>query len=169
MNTLKTIIGFLISLLRKYTPLKLGRDSIEGIYNYLLINETVSTSGQPTEDQFKIIKDSGYHLVINLAPHNAENSLDNQSTILKELGLNYKHIPVDFKQPTDQDFQEFVLSMKQSSIEKTWVHCAANMRVSAFIFKYRCEILKEDMSVARLDLEKIWLPIGVWKTFITRR
>ena len=166
LNTIKTIIGFLISLLRKYTPLKLSKDTLEGIYNFLPISDTITTSGQPTETQFRVIKNAGFQSVINLAPHDAENSLANESSLLNELGLKYIHIPVDFKKPTDKDFKEFVQSMEHSSTEKTWVHCAANMRVSAFMFRYRVDILREDKAKARSDLEKIWKPIGVWGRFI---
>ena len=167
-NTFKTLIGFLVTMIRKYTPLKLSKDTLEGIYNYHYISDTITTSGQPTEEQFELIKDAGYQSVINLAPHNVENSLADENALLNELGLEYIHIPVDFKNPTNEDFQEFVVSMKYSSTEMTWVHCAANMRVSAFMYRYRCEVLREDIAVAKLDLENIWKPFGVWKEFVSK-
>lgn len=167
-NTFKTIIGFLVTMIRKYTPLKLSKDTLEGIYNYHYINDTITTSGQPTEEQFKLIKDAGYQSVINLAPHNSENSLTDESELLNELGLEYIHIPVDFKNPTNEDFREFVESMTHSPTEMTWIHCAANMRVSAFIYRYRCEVLRENAAIAKLDLEKIWKPFGVWKEFVSK-
>ena len=70
--TLKTTIGFLASILGKYTPLSFEKNSLKGIYNYLRISENLTTSGQPSENQFALIKDAGYNTVINLAPHNAE-------------------------------------------------------------------------------------------------
>jgi len=167
-NTLKTVIGFFVTMIRKYTPLKLSKNSLEGIYNYHIINETTATSGQPTAEQFSLIRDAGYKLIINLAPHNAENSLPDEALLLSQLGMKYDHIPVDFKNPTREDFQKFVTSMQNSPSEKTWVHCAANMRVSAFMYKYRCEILNENAVKAKVDLEKIWEPFGAWKNFISK-
>jgi protein tyrosine phosphatase (PTP) superfamily phosphohydrolase (DUF442 family) len=167
-NTLKTIVGFLGTLLSKYTSLELSKDTLEGIYNYHVITPTLTTSGQPSEKQFDLIKKSGYNLVINLAPNNAENSLENEALLLKQLGLPYIHIPVDFKNPTNKDFEKFVTSMSESESEKTWVHCAANMRASAFIYKFRLEFLNHDAPQAEADLAKIWEPFGVWKKFIKK-
>lgn len=76
------------------------------------------------------------------------------------------HIPVDFSKPTEQNFTDFVSSMQAASAQKTWVHCAANMRVSAFIYRYRCDVLGENKSTAKQALKQIWEPVGVWKTFI---
>ncbi|MDC0948693.1 phosphatase, partial [Gammaproteobacteria bacterium] len=47
-------------MITKHTPFDLSRNTLEGIYNYLIISETIATSGQPTEEQFSLIKDEGY-------------------------------------------------------------------------------------------------------------
>lgn len=166
LNTYKTTFGFLKSLIGKYTPLEFRAESLTDIYNYLPINENLYTSGQPTEKQFELIKSSGFENVINLAPHNAENSLKDEKATLKELGISYIHIPVDFKNPTEEDFEIFQKALSDLSGKKVWVHCAANMRVSAFIYRYRQSVLGEPKDVARKDLSQIWEPYGVWKKFI---
>ena len=168
-NTVKTVFGYGVSLLAKHTPLKFSKDNIEGIYNYLPITDGLSTSGQPTEQQFEKIKEAGFKTVINLAPHQAENALANEAEVLRALDLNYIHIPVDFKMPTDADFAAFVSAIQPllAKKRKVWVHCAANMRVSAFIYRYRCEILGESRGMAEADLHKIWQPVGVWRGFIS--
>jgi uncharacterized protein (TIGR01244 family) len=166
-RTLKTVVGFLASMARKYMPLSPGKHTLEGIFNYHLVNGSVATSGQPTEAQFSVIRAAGYELIINLAPHNAENSLPDEARLLQQLGLDYVHIPVDFKNPTTDDFNAFVAAMQDAPVGRIWVHCAANMRVSAFMYKYRRDILHEDPAVARTDLEKIWEPFGVWKKFLS--
>ena len=38
-----------------------------------------------------------------------------------------------------------------------WVHCAANARVAAFMYRYRATVLGEQKDVIRKDLEAIWL------------
>jgi len=166
LNTVKTMLGFFKSLLGKYTPLEFKANSLQDIYNYLEISDLISTSGQPTAMQFSLIGSSGFKNVINLAPHDAENSLKNEAGVLSELGLSYTHIPVDFKNPTEENFQSFINHMKGINGQAVWVHCAANMRVSAFIYRYRCAVLGEQASSARKDLAKIWEPFGVWKDFI---
>ncbi len=166
-TTLKTIFGYLASFGRKLGPLDLSRTEIEKIYNYLRISDDIVTSGQPTEQQFDAIKAAGFKFVINLAPHSAENALPNEEATLKALGMTYIHIPVDFKAPTDADFELFTNQMKRLEGQPVWVHCAANMRVSAFIYRYRTACLGENVEAARQDLHAIWEPFGVWKEFVS--
>lgn len=168
LSTLKTIYGFLLTMLEKYTPVKTSKCSITGIYNYLPINGLVTTSGQPTEEQFELIRDQGFKTVINLAPHDAENALRDEAATLQSLGLEYIHIPVNFSRPSERKFAMFIEAMQGYQGKHTWVHCAANMRVSAFIYRYRLTILNQDKSVAKRDLHKIWKPYGVWKEFINK-
>ncbi len=82
--------------------------------------------------------------------------------------MAYIHIPVDFKNPSEKDFDRFSDLLGGLNWDDTWIHCAANMRVSAFIYRYRCEVLNEDREEAKKDLKKIWEPIGVWKKFISK-
>ncbi|WP_211315727.1 protein tyrosine phosphatase family protein [Isoalcanivorax indicus] len=146
----------------------LRRDSVEGIYNYLPLGPDLLTSGQPTEAQLARLRDSGVRRVINLAPVTADNALADEAGTVATLGMEYTHIPVDFKAPTEADFQRFCEAMAAREGEKTLVHCAANMRVSAFIYRYRCEVLGEVPARAQRDLHRIWHPQGVWRDFVRR-
>ncbi len=169
-STFRTMLGFLRSLVGRRLGLRAGREGIEGIYNYLPIEGLFVTSGQPDERQLVHIRDAGFDTVINLAPTSVlENSVVEEAEILDELGLKYVHIPVDFKDPTEDDFARFVREVSGVAPDRLWVHCAANMRVSAFTYRYRREVLKEDEAVARAGLEKIWEPLGVWKDFVQGR
>lgn len=166
-NTIKTTLGFLKTLIERYAPVEFGSASLDDIFNYLPINDRISTSGQPTEKQFELVKSHGFENVINLAPGGGENSLKDEAGTLSNLGINYVHIPVDFARPGDDDFEKFKNEMQRLSEEKVWVHCAANMRVSAFIYRYRCTVLEEQPDEAKKALSKIWEPLGVWKRFIS--
>jgi uncharacterized protein (TIGR01244 family) len=168
-NTLKTTMGFISTLITRYTPFDLSRSSLEGIFNFLPIDDRIATSGQPTEDQFRFVRDAGYRHVINLAPHSAENALPDEAATLRVLGLDYTHIPVDFKNPTDEDFERFCTEMERLGDAPVLVHCAANMRVSAFLYRYRRDVLGQDPDLLEQDLHRIWEPFGVWKEFVARR
>ena len=75
-SVIKTVWGFLLTVVEKYTELKLKCDSINETFNYLQIHENLATSGQPTKKQFSLIAEAGYRVVINLAPASVlENSL----------------------------------------------------------------------------------------------
>lgn len=164
--TIKTSIRFLATLISRYTPIDLSSNSVEGIFNFAEIRDGLLTSGQPTEAQFALLRKTGLRRVINLAPHDAENALPDEAKTLAELDMDYTHIPVDFRAPTDADFHAFCDAMKAVGGEPVLVHCAANMRVSAFVYRYRRDILREDAALARMDMEKIWQPFGVWKEFV---
>jgi len=43
--------------------------------------------------------------------------------------MTYIHIPVDFQNPTDQDFDQFCAVMEQLKDVPVHVHCIANYRV----------------------------------------
>jgi hypothetical protein len=40
------------------------------------------------------------------------------------------------------------------------------MRVAAFVYKYRREVLGDDSEAALSDMRRIWEPVGVWKAFV---
>jgi protein tyrosine phosphatase (PTP) superfamily phosphohydrolase (DUF442 family) len=166
-NTFRTLLGALRSALARALPFLTRSENLNDIFNFLQIENVYATSGQPGESQFGLIKKAGYKTVVNLAPISVlENSVVDEEQILKRLGLEYIHIPVDFMNPTEEDFQRFVASIENR--KDVWVHCAANMRVSAFTYRYRTQLLDEDDAMAKADLQKIWEPFGVWSEFISR-
>lgn len=121
-STFKTMLGFFRSLVGKYTPLEFRSESLEDIYNHLKISKFISTSGQPTEKHFSLVKVYNFENVINLAPENTENSIENETEVLSKLGMNYFHIPVDFSNPTEEKIGEFVSCMQGLHEQKVWVH-----------------------------------------------
>lgn len=167
LNTIKTSIGFLGSIIWKYLPLKSKDSTVDGIFNYLNYSDVLSSSGQPTKEQFSVIRNAGYSVVINLAPYDLiENYLKDEELIVTKLEMRYVHIPVNIFKPTKENFEKFVKEIQKSDGEKIWVHCAANMRASAFVFKYRCSVLKESKEDAIWPLREIWEPVGAWKRFL---
>ena len=166
LSTFKTTLKYLGTLTRKLHPTWLHSKSLSSIYNYLPYWDGVCTSGQPTEAQLKLISENGYGTVINLAPHNAENALQDEASCLQALNVKYHHIPVNFASPSEESFQQFCQLMREKQNEKLWVHCAANMRVSAFMYRYRVQVLGCESSLAKEEMDKIWQPFGVWKSFV---
>ena len=80
--------------------------------------------------------------------------------------VKYIHIPVNFNNPVKDDFSLFIKKLNENKDKKIWIHCAANMRVSAFVYKYRRDVLGlEDKQVIK-DMELIWSPNRAWNTFI---
>ena len=137
------------------------------ITNYVKISDHLSTSGQIAYDQIEAIKEAGFEVVINLAPARDDaNGLE--GFLVVEQGMSYVHIPVSWREPSQRDLQLFFDVMKANADRKVFVHCFANMLVSAFVYLYRT--LHQDLTheQARADLEKIWKPeeLAQWDAFI---
>ncbi|ARV62875.1 phosphatase [Nostocales cyanobacterium HT-58-2] len=141
---------------------------MEDIYNYLKISDFIGTSGQPTKEQFSAIQQAGYQLVVNLAPSKSPNALPDEKQIVEAEGMQYIHIPVVWEKPTMENVNEFFSIMEANTHKKVLVHCAANMRVSAFMYLYRR--LHEHLSEedAKKDLHKIWVPNENWQKFMNQ-
>lgn len=138
------------------------------IINFHLVNDLLSTGGQPTEAQLIEISHAGFQTVINLALHdNSEYSLPDERHTVEELGMVYIHIPVQFDCPTRQDLKTFFEAMAQNKGKKIFVHCAMNMRVSAFVGLYLKLIQNLPDEVSFALMRKVWQPNEVWSEFIT--
>jgi protein tyrosine phosphatase (PTP) superfamily phosphohydrolase (DUF442 family) len=142
-------------------------DSVESIRNYHQAAPNLGTSGQPSEDQLCAIAAAGYEVVVNLALHDDPRySLPDEPGAVAALGLDYVHIPVRFDAPSERDLFAFFDAMQRNEGRRVWVHCAANMRVTAFLGLYRClrQGWPEDRAFALL--REVWQPTPVWAAFI---
>jgi len=140
----------------------------EAIYNWQRLDNRITTSGQPTEKQLADIHALGVRHIVNLGLHTHEKALPDEAASVSRLGMTYIHIPVDFQNPTDDDFDQFRAVMEQLKEVPVHVHCIANYRVSAFLYRYRRDVLGVGEATARAEMEEIWHPKGVWATFIRR-
>ena len=104
----------------------------ETIYNWRRLDDRITTSGQPTEPQLADIHALGVRHVVNLGLHTHEKALPDEAASVSRLGMTYIHIPVDFQNPTDQDFEQFCSVMERLNDVSVHVHCIANYGVSAF-------------------------------------
>jgi uncharacterized protein (TIGR01244 family) len=137
----------------------------ETTYHWYRLDERITTSGQPTETQLAQIAALGVRCVINLGLHSHEKALPDEAVTVDALGMTYVHIRVDFKNPTERDFDAFCTALKEASDGPVHVHCIANYRVSAFFYRYRRTVLGMDAARARADLDQVWQPDPVWRAF----
>jgi uncharacterized protein (TIGR01244 family) len=137
-----------------------------GIHNWRRLGPTLTTSGQPTEAQLAAIAALGVECVINLALHTHEKALADEAGCVAALGMTYVHIPVDFAAPTEADLSAFYAAMEALNGRTAHVHCIANYRVSAFLYRYRIDRLGWIAADARPDLDAIWRPEGVWAALV---
>lgn len=140
------------------------------IYNHIKVNDRLITGGQPTAEQLRDAAAEGFTAVINLYPENPPYSLDGEGELVRLLGMDYVHIPVEWGNPTDADLAAFEVAMKRLAGEKVLVHCAANFRVTAFYSLYARRHLGWTDKQAEVFRAQIWAgsDYPIWEAFIAR-
>lgn len=136
------------------------------IYNWRRVDNCVTTSGQPTEEQLSEIRQLGVTHVINLGMHDHERALPNEKASVARLGMEYIHIPVEFDNPSIDDFERFCAVLSGIGTLPVHVHCIANLRVTAFLYKYWSDVQGMNDEEARKIMDSVWQPGGVWAKFI---
>ena len=141
--------------------------TISDIPSYRQAAPDIATSGQPREDQLPLIAAAGYEVVVNLALHDDPRyALKDEASAVRALGMEYVHIPVQFDAPTTSDLTSFFDAMEYAKGRRVWIHCAANMRVTAFLGLYWQ--LREGWPEERAFsvMRDVWQPNDVWSSFI---
>ncbi len=144
-------------------------ESITDIYNFYPINDSLSTSGQPTGNQLRAMAADGYEVIINLALHDDPRySLPDEAGLVEGIGMVYAHLPVRFNDPREEDLLAFFQAMETHEGKKIHIHCAANMRVTAFFGLYCIVKQGQTKHDAFVPMRAIWEPNDIWSSFIAR-
>ena len=128
-----------------------------GVYNFVEISDTLSTSGQISLDDIESVDAAGFDVVVNLAPARWERNFE-EGFRVTQAGMTYIQIPVDWQDPALRDLELFFDVMEANEDRNVYVHCFANMRVSVFVYLYRT--LRKGMpeEQAWQDVLKVWDP-----------
>ena len=142
--------------------------AIADSFNYRRVDDFVTTSGVVEKESLRGLADEGYAAVIDLVPGDSEYAVPEERSIVEGQGVFYVNIPVDFGNPTPDDFTRFVDAMDEVAGRKVHVHCAANYRVSVFFALYAR--LRGAWEQGRADefVADIWRPedFPAWRAFI---
>lgn len=139
--------------------------ALDDIKNFKQVDQLLGTAGQPTESQLRDIASAGYEVVINLGLLDPKYCLPDEAGLVSSLGMAYHHIPVDFGSPQVTDFERFVEVMDACRARRTFVHCALNWRVSAFVGLYGEVRLGWSRAAADAQMRAFWEPNDVWTEF----
>lgn len=145
--------------------------STEDIFNYLKVHDRLITGGQPTEEQLRDLAADGFTAIINLAPVNPPYTPEDEAGLARSLGMAYHYIPVQWGNPTDEDFAAFEEAMQATAGDKLLIHCAANFRVTAFFSLYARKHLGWTKEQGEAFRAQIWegSDYPVWEAFIASR
>ena len=130
------------------------------------LDARLTSSGQPSAEQLAALAPLGVTNVVNLALPSHEKSLPDEAERLAALGIGYTNIPVDFADPPEDDYKAFCAVMDGLKGQTVHVHCILNLRVSAFLYRWRQERQGVSEGAARTELERLWKPGGAWARFI---
>ncbi|MRS05999.1 phosphotyrosine protein phosphatase [bacterium] len=126
------------------------------------------TSGQISEEDIRQIQHEGFTTVINLALPTSSNALKGEAEMVANLQMNYFNIPVEWELPEVGQFElcTNLLNVLHEHGDKVWLHCAMNMRVSAFVYLYRKLVLKQAEEEALHPMKEVWTPNPLWREFM---
>lgn len=140
-------------------------DGYYDIPDLVEITPRIATAGQPGLEQLEAVADRGYEVVINLNCNDSDSSLDNEAAWVKQLGMAYVHIPVEFGKPGMRDFTRFLNAMNLHQGKRCFIHAAGNKRVSVFVSLYQIIANEITAEVGWLHINSIWEPDFVWTSF----
>ena len=110
----------------------------------------------------------GIEAVINLALPTSPGALADEADRVARLGIAYVQIPVLWEDPKPEQFNQFAAILTAFRGRKVWVHCAKNMRASAFTHLYRRRVLGHTEAEAGFPMREVWSPDETWSSFIQR-
>lgn len=141
---------------------------MDQILNFVQLTGTIATAGQPTAVQIAGIAAAGHVAVVNLAVPDSHNAVANEGSLVTATGMVYVQIPVKWDAPTLADLGRFIRTMRIFEGERVFVHCAMNLRVSAFMYHYLTVEKGLSPEAARSPILEQWLPKmdEVWRGFL---
>lgn len=139
-------------------------DTLDTLENYRTDSDDMMSSGLPSEQQFRLLKDKGVRTVIDLIPGDRSD----EQALVSTLGMTYHNVPVDWQNPTINDFSAYVESIDSARSQPGIVltHCRKNWRGAVFTYLY--QVTQQDVpdETARKALVQTWQPNETWQAFI---
>src|SRR5690554_5730992 len=96
------------------------------------VSDWLWSSGQLSESDIDELPILGINAVVNLALPTSPNALPGEAEMITGKGICYFQIPVVWENPELEQLKRFFDLLDSFRGKKVWVHCAMNMRVSAF-------------------------------------
>jgi len=162
-------IALLCILVIPIIALAEGEKSASGLKevpNYREYSNKFSSAGQPTRKDLHIISGADFKRIIYLAFSDDQTAIAAEDRLVRNHGMQYVQLPVDFNNPTLQDFQTFLAIMRINPEAKTLLHCQVNLRASAFSLLYRVIELGVPIGEAKEALDSVWQPDEIWFRFL---
>lgn len=135
------------------------QDDPTDIRAFQRISPRLTTSGRLQPGDPARLAAMGAALVINLSLHDHPEALPDPPAQMAAAGLDYVHIPVPFDAPEESHYAAFAAALGAAGDLPVHVHCIANWRVSAFLYRWHRDTCGMDESAARSLMEQQWSPL----------
>ena len=141
-------------------------NDLEDISAYRQYSESFASAGQPTIEQMQRLRDAGFERIVYIAWSDQEHAIANEDRVVRNLGMEYLHIPVEWEAPALSDFEMFAGALQQAPGRKTLLHCQVNYRASVFALLYRVIYADVPLAEAKRDMNSVWTPNEAWRNLI---
>lgn len=139
---------------------------VSTIFNYCKVTDAISMGGQPTTNQFKLIKNAGKDVVIQLVVKEASYSPKDEAYHVREAGLEYEVMDISFVNPTINDVDDFMSIMQKHAGKNIYVHCAVGYCTSGLLSIYLMEMHNMTFEQAKENVLADWQPNPIWSDLI---
>jgi uncharacterized protein (TIGR01244 family) len=112
-------------------PAPAGQAELPPIQKFLQVNKDFCTGAQPRLEHFDRLKADGVKSVLNLRQP-SEHRAEDERAAVEKAGLKYFNIPVEYRNPTDAQVDEFLKITDDPANRPMFIHCTAAIRVGAF-------------------------------------
>ena len=135
------------------------------VMNYHRVNDQLVTGGHLLDGGAAALKDQGVNVVINLR----DDAPSDEQKRFAELGIEWINIPIEWRDPKEEDFDRFVEVMGEHQDDHVLVQCAANYRASAMTYLYRVVVENVPEEEAAEDMLAVWDPdeYDTWREYIS--
>lgn len=120
------------------------------ILNFTRVNDQFCTGGQPKLEALEALKASGVKAILNLRQPSEHRAADEEAKA-KEVGLKYFNIPVVYRDPKEEQADEFLKITDDPANRPLFIHCTAAIRVGAFWMIRR--VLRDGWTVEKAQEE----------------
>jgi thiosulfate/3-mercaptopyruvate sulfurtransferase len=125
--------------------------------HFTKVNDQFWTGGQPPIAELARLKAGGIKVILDLQ-HPGEHNVAAEAAEAKRLGMRYMNIPVVFREPKDEQADEFLRITDDPANRPMFIHCTMAVRVGAFWMIRR--VLRDGWSVEKAEAEAREIGLG---------
>lgn len=144
---------------------------IDDVRNFHVVDQRVWRGAAPSDDSYRDLAARGVTTIVDLR---AEDDLDVDTALLRDLGLELVHLPIrDGQLPSEAQVEQF-LDAVGASVGPVFVHCGAGVgRTGAMVAAYQvasgrasaAEAMFDNLAVGPPSLEQLAFAAGLGDGF----